>query len=155
MANLSEEEKQFIEVSLGDRENVDFLEDNSPVIRKKTKKKASGRTPFYRRISVWIAFLLAVPSILTIGIMIVFKRVETFVGGPEVLRWLKTQRDNTDYADLIQEIGLTWLPTFLDFYYNQGIIIAALFTVSLVLIAVIVLVHIYKNQNLYEEDSND
>lgn len=151
MSNFTEEEKEFIEANLGADES-ESSDESKPC---RARVKSSQYTPLYRRAWVWIAVLFTIPSLASLGFLIALRRVEAFVGGPDVLRWLSEQRANPEFDRLINEIGITWLPDFLEVYEKQGIIIGAMFTVSLIVSAIIIIYKIYRSETEDERSESE
>lgn len=147
MTNLNNNEKDFIELSLIGRDNVEIheTETNLEIVTK--NKKKNKKKPSYKKMSYWIVAISILPFLATGVFLTALYRVESFVGGRETLDWLSKQEITPQIQETIDGIGLDWLPQFLEIYSNRGLIIATIFTIPVLTISSIVLWTVNKHRD--------
>lgn len=153
MDNLNNSEKDFIEGILQNKDDVVTSEDDKGLIIKKAKKKKSKKTPAWKKPSSWAAAVFILPFIFTGALLFILGRVEKLVGGKESLQWFVDNGVDSNIQELLSQAGFEWFPQFVEVYQNRGIIIAAAFTVCILIVVALVIYDINKNRE--EEETNE
>jgi hypothetical protein len=156
LPKLNEEEREFIELSLHGRDDVEIQtdEENLSVVRK--PKVRIKRVPGYKKISHWITGLFILPFLLSGAFMLLILRIESLMGSS--LAVLSKQELTPELLNVLSEAGFSWLPQFLEIYENRGIIVAATFTIPLLAVAALSLYEVNKNrkdEDKFSLDEND
>lgn len=152
---LTAEELEFLEETLEDQEELEFVEDNeaSP-IKKKDKPAFNKRkkVPPYKNPMHWVVAFILAPVLLSGAFMFFLLRLETVFGAGS-LQWLSESESGGLVKETASDMGMTWLPEVIQVYDNRWLIIGALFTLFFVL-AIMVIVYDNVIQPYIQEKRN-
>jgi hypothetical protein len=143
MRELNEQERDFIELSLASRRDVEVVSTGDELsVRPKSKRFfRRGAVPFYRNILTWITFLAILPFVVA-GIFIAFLvQADSFLGAG-TLTLIHENGIPPGMLTLLGNVDLGWLPLVADIYAQRGLIIALIFTVPFMLALLLLMVNL-------------
>lgn len=145
--NLSEEERAFIESTLSSRDDVEFYDtDDGDVVFDTIQHVPEKRRNIFKSMYFWIVVVMTIPTIL-VGLMAVyFGRIAAMFGGTEVLDAIAEEGVSSEAQTLLDTAGLTWFPQFLEVYDMRWFIGAGVFTVFLLIAAVLLFIELYRSK---------
>lgn len=147
MRELSDEEKAFVEAKLHRHKQGEEVEE----IEEDTSPRRRGGL----KLVLWLSgFIMLLPVVFSSFFIYGMMRAEALIGR-EAIEWLGSEEITPDMRESAEASGYGWLPTAAELYAHRGTIVAAAFTIAIVVVLVLFLVAYILGPKEKEEDHGE
>lgn len=120
----------------------------------KSSGGARKSRPAWTRLSYWSIFILLIACAINGFFMLFIYQYRALVGD-ETIRFVIENKDSPELEETVKNVNLDWVQEYLKFYENRFLIMGAVFSVAILIIAVMLVVDNIIDQRYMEKEQND
>lgn len=139
MRKMTHAEQEYLERTLAQRVSAPVETKKKSKLSPVNKPRQKQKRAAWKKVSNWAIGLLILPVGFTAIFFYGIQNVENILGKGG-LQWLSNEPQDNAFMEQAELQGLSWLPEFLVIYDNRWLIIGAVFTITIIIIGIVMII---------------